>query len=204
MVPFILPTIAACQFSCWLQIFYGAFNVPNSTYHLKQRLNFVSMMHNIGCIVLGISYYFTQSDQLILAIGTWSGTYFLADAMNYASFSLMQIHHYISVILMYFIYRFYFDRTNVNNQAVFWGLFWCEVSNIPIYYVYHYQCVRKRLTKHYYIWELVHFGIIRTVCTLYYTMINPVTSTPVYNVILGVWIMSMYWANNMSKNIVLT
>lgn len=198
----ILPAIVVCEFSLWLQIFYNTFNLPNSTFHLKQRLNFVSLVHNVGCILMGVLYYFTQSDQLILSMGAWSGTYFLADALNYASWSLMQIHHYASVFLMYFIYRFYYDRNNINNEAVFWGLFWCEVSNVPIYYVYHYQCVRQRLPPSFYIWELSHFTFIRVLCAMYYLIINPVKSTGMFTVVLVVLILSLYWAKNMSKSIV--
>jgi hypothetical protein len=156
----------------------------------------------MGCICLGVWYYFSLNDEIIAAICTWSGTYFMADSMHYANWSLMQIHHYASVILMFFIYRFYYDKTNINYEAVFWGLFWCEVSNIPIYYVYHYKCVQQELPRYIYMWEFIQFSSIRIGCALYYLLVKPVTSNFVCTVILGVLVLSMYWAKNMVKYII--
>lgn len=194
----------AAQLGVWLQMFCNAYTSQNPYFNLKQQLNLVGVVHSLGCVLLGLGYgWTTQNNIYVAAMGTWSASYFLVDSLNYPSRSLLQLHHYVSLAMESLLIMLYHNPTNINGQSVFWGLFWCEISNMPMYRVYH--LIRasppKHVPKWLYVLEFLQFTIVRTLCAIYFIWFNPVTWPYLKYAIGAFWLTSMHWARGMFNKI---
>ena len=191
------------QLVLWLQLFSCAYVNEMTTFTLPQRLNFISFLHNIGCIAFGLLYWWTMSSSFIAAMGVWSATYFMTDSMNYPDGTLMRFHHYASIGMELLLYPFYYNPMLIDGKAIFWGLFWCELSNIPLYVVYHHLRASPPRAPHkiVFVWELIQFVLCRTLCAIQFLFLTPVTLPWLYYTILGFWGASMYWARSILEKI---
>lgn len=193
------------QLGLWLQMFGNAYTYFTPSLNLKQQLNLVSVVHNLGCVALGLGYGWTNQSIYVAAMGTWSASYFLVDSMNYPEGSLLQLHHYASLALESLLIMLYRNPTNINGQSVFWGLFWCEISNMPMYCVYHFINASPPrpvpVPKWLYTLEFLQFTIFRTLCAIYFLWVTPVTWPYLQYAIAAFWLTSMHWARGMWNKI---
>ena len=191
------------QLGLWSQLFCNAYTYTTPSFNVKQQLNFVSAIHNLGCILLGLGYAWTDQNIYVAATGIWSVSYFLMDALNCKEGSLLKFHHYASVAMESLFILLYNDPTNINGQAVFWGLFWCELSNVPMYYVYHLAHISppKPVPQWLYLWEFLQFSILRTLCAVYFIWWEPVTWHYLQGALGLFWLTSMHWARSMWNKI---
>jgi hypothetical protein len=97
------------------------------------------------------------------------------------------------------LYLLYYDPTNINGLAIFWGLFWCEISNHPMYYVYHLQKAQPpvAIPSYLYLWECLQFSVCRTLCAVQFLWITPVTIPYLWKSTALFWMVSMNWAYGM-------
>lgn len=190
------------QMYLWSNLFIHWHKWLSPMFTANQISNFVSVVHNLGCIGFCMCYWWTQWNMYIYAICVWSMSYFYVDSLNYTKDSILRIHHHASICMEIILYLLYLDPTNINGLAVFWGLFCCELSNHPMYYIYHRRKAVSpvRLNPVWYLIESIMFVLPRTYCALQYLWITPVTNVYLWYSILGFWTTSVYWGWGMLQH----
>ena len=192
-------TLCTFQAFLWSHLFSSAHAALIQRFNTKQIFNLVSVVHNLGCIAWGVLYWWTAWQEYVLTLIVWSSTYFAVDSMNYPEHSMFRLHHYASVAIEMFLFQLYISSSSLNGRAVFWGLVWCEISNHPMYYIYHHEKSHTLLLPHWYGLETLSFVGVRTMCALYYLVLHPVTSTWLWYAIFGFWLGSLHWGWGMWK-----
>jgi hypothetical protein len=153
---------------CWYK--YSRCLVKNKTNDedYKIGLNIVSATHAyISVPILGLTLYNIISNQWIIY---WSAVFYfndignlLVNKWNIVNFGYL-IHHIIA------IYSFYSLYINILRYNILIVLFLGELSNFPLYIVYHLK-KRRPNSLSYKIWlyiEIVHYSLIRVFGLGYY------------------------------------
>jgi hypothetical protein len=184
-------------------------NNDNKVIIKKISRNFISATDCFGTICFGLGYYFTESDILLNCTVLYPISYYIYDIYYIINHNLIDdnmyiVHHILSIIFfeLWFLYREYVD-IYINFLLAL------ELSNIPMFIVYHYlqlnklypndKKIIKRLndTK---IIQLLLYGIIR-IFYLLYCIYSYNTFIPGYIIpfVLLFYFMGVYWTGILCK-----
>ena len=111
---------------------------------------------------------------LIIGLVLWSQSYYIFDLFNYnkrADKWLMIAHHIGSIACECYIMRLCDNPYDINGRAVLLSLFWCEISNYPIYFVYHITHSingKQNINPVYCLYQSLSFFILRGKSNLVY------------------------------------
>ena len=175
----------------------------------KISRNFMSATDCLGAICFGLGYYFTKSNILLNCTVLYPISYYIYDIYYIINHNLIDdnmyiVHHILSIILfeLWFLYRDY-----VYIYINF--LLALEISNIPMFIVYHYlqlnklypndKKIIKRLNDTKFI-QLLLYGIIRIFYILYYIYsYNEVLPSYIMPFVLLFYSMGVYWTGILCK-----
>jgi hypothetical protein len=175
-------------------------------YTKEQVQNFLSVTHNVVCLLMILCYVGTLWSEIIPLMCIWSQSYYLFDSFNYhgkKDKTIMICHHVGSVLSELFLFILCYHPYDVNGRAVLWGFFYCELSNYPMYYIEHYKHripgELNYVDPSLYFIEGLSFLILRGIVGFYYLFLNPVTIKLLWGMICGFWFMSLYWGGLMVR-----
>lgn len=173
----------------------------NNNYTQEQYHNFFSILHNVGCLLLILIYKHTANLYIILVLIVWSQSYYLFDLDKYTNRNdkaIMITHHIASIVIEFYL-------LSDNAEAIINGLFVAELSNYPFYYVYHITHSKNhiQISNILYWSEVLSFFILRGLCGIYYLFLFPVTNIMLWILVFGFWSVSLYWAYNIYKKIIM-
>ena len=200
-------------------IAFGFFNMVHKankpTWNNAMCNNFTALTH-ASLTVLGAGSYLlskfygdpTLSDTLYYSVQSISTGYFIYDmlyiAKNGKRSFLNAVYLYHHLATLYIIHK---------NPEVYRAgdiLFWGELSNIPMYFVYYYMKNKLHSEKHnnmnLALWKKIQaymYGIIRWPILSYltYTTLKKVEDPrPIY-VVLPVYFMGIFWTINLFKKL---
>jgi hypothetical protein len=173
------------------------------TFTKKQVHNMYSILHSLGCVGLVSIFMGWWTDFLaIWMVMIWSQSYYLFDMLNYKVGSIYIVHHLASVVFLMFLTMFEGDMHNPDAWASIWGLYWAEVSNWPMYYVYHQEHSMFKPGYNKAMWvrlEQVAYLGIRNLCGVWYLWVDPVQDYRLWWTMLGFWTLSVHWGLSFSK-----
>lgn len=191
----------ALQAVLWIRLLERLSTRLHPRWQYKQVANLVSVVHNVGCLGLITAYWYSGWAELIRCLMVWSISYYGVDLLHYPKWSLMRIHHVVSMLMEMRLGVLCTHPGDVDAQAILAGLFWCEVSNHPLYYVYHREKSTpvSHLDARWYLLELITFAGFRTWAAVRYLWWTPVVSPWVGSVMGAVWLTSLHWALGMGR-----
>ena len=186
----------------WVQ-FYKTLLCKNSVslrFTTEQIQNFMSITHNLVCLLFILMYHKTEWSEIIPFMCIWSQSYYIFDSFNYSGHkdqTTMILHHIGGALSELYLMTLCYDPLNHGGKAVLWGFFYCEISNYPMYYIFHYtHRVSGELNYVDPLWHLVvglSFWILRGSVGVYYLFIVPVTTNTLWLIIFTFWVLSLYW-----------
>lgn len=183
----------------WTTIFVHAKVVLRKHFNDKQILNLISVVHNLGCLLQCALYVGTESPVLIASLVSWSISYFLVDAFNYSTSSVMWYHHIGSVIVELFMLRLITNPQDQDGFAVFWGFFLAEISNHPMYLVYH-LIKGSMYVPPWLGWlEFVSFFSIRFIGGIYFLVFYQIRDRILWYLMSIFWLVSMKWSHGIYR-----
>lgn len=176
----------------------------------KIQSNILTTLNAIGSIILIILYFQTTNNEIIMATILFPivfyiyDTYYIWFQKNKNDYNYV-LHHLTAIYLIQCIYS-YDGNVRTANLIVFMCI---ELSNLPLYYVYHYLKTNKVKDCDYYkkllnlkIFQLSSYGFLRVVVCGYllYKYFNDIKHKPVFtSSMVLIYCMGAYWLQHQVK-----
>ena len=176
----------------------------------KIQRNVLSSLNAIGSIILTIVYLKTKNNMAFMAAILYPVVFYIYDTYylwfhdKNKSFHFI-VHHLTAIYLIQCIYL-HTGIVRVANLIVFLSI---ELSNLPLYYVYHYLKTEKDKNIQYYktllnlkIVQLGSYGFLRVIVCGYllYKYFNDIKHMPIFtSSMILIYFMGAYWLQHQIK-----
>ena len=181
---------------------------------IKIQRNILSSFNAIGIIILGMLYLKTNNKIIFMMTILYPIIFYIYDIYYIWFNDLRQNYIYIihHAAAIYFLQCIYLYQGHVKNIMIF-ALTCLEVSNLPLYYVYHYLKVNKNKDIAYYEEllklkkiQLSIYGLFRILVfsyiLYYYTKEVP---QPILKIsVLSIYFMGLFWFQHQIKGCFIT
>ena len=183
---------------------------------VKIQRNIMTTMNAIGTIILVLIYFKTQNNMVFVATILYPLIFYIYDAYyiwfnneNNKGFHYI-IHHLAGIYLLQCIY---FTSGDIRNKNLI-VLMCVELSNLPLYYVYHFLKVNNKKDLNYYEKlinmkrvQLSIYGILRIVISGYilFQIFKDVKHKPIFtSSMILIYLMGAYWLQHQIKGYFIT
>jgi hypothetical protein len=198
------------QTYCWICAYQNIISNNVTRFSNKQIHNLFSVLHNVGSVFFITCYFYTFWIEYIRVLLVWSQSYYLFDCFNYQGRSdqtLMIFHHIGGILAEFFLFSLFNHPQNQDAHSVLLGFLCAEISNYPLYYIYHLKHTKKtrdmnvHISPSLYVFEVVWFILLRSVCVGYLVFIRGINSIYLFYVAVCFYAVSVKWTVQIFKKI---
>lgn len=177
---------------CYWTLIYNIIT-KNSYIHetSKEDKNTVSFIHAMSVVVLYIINLYPTTFFMYFSISFYVMDLCVDLKMN-INYSTI-IHHISTIISLLYIKQYYF---------VYELLILMEISNIPMYIVYHRICSGQIVSKSYIYFEIAYYVSFRVLCGTYVIIYSfHHMDLLLKSIVFIIGVMSLYWTRKLFKQL---
>lgn len=176
----------------------------------KIQRNILSCLNAVGTIMFSLLFFKTKNNMMLMATILYPIVFYIYDTYclwfesNKPDYKYI-IHHIAAIYVIQCIYLY----DGIIQKVIISKLIFVELSNLPLYYVYHYLKTNKVKDCDYYkkllnlkIFQLSSYGFLRVVVCGYllFTYFNDIKHKPVFtSSMVLIYCMGAYWLQHQVK-----